>query len=171
MIDTLDPNDKRKRNSKKNMSDIPNINDYRDKLKKATTPLSYTLKVNEFAMRGLNKYKNILSAPECDCGCGGKGKPIFDNKDDLYNFCGTVLENNGCENSAIFLIHKDGKQEIVYGHVEYDEVSKENLYISTLLSGKKDTPADFFAKFDADVGLHCYGLMIEKDGNSWEICE
>ena len=129
--------------------------------------LSYSFKVDEFAMRGLNKYRNILSAPDCDYGCGGKGCPMFEDKEVLHDFCSEMLYENGCMNSAIFLVFKDGKQEIVWGHTDEDD----HKYQISLFTGDKLTPVDIFAHFDADAGLHCYGLMIEKDNNLWEICE
>ena len=121
--------------------------------------LSYSFKVDEFAMRGLNKYRNILSAP--------KRCPMFEDEEVLHDFCSEMLYQNGCGNSAIFLVFKDGKQEIVWGHTDEDD----HEYQVSLFTGDKLTPVDIFAHFDADAGLHCYGLMIEKDNNLWEICE
>lgn len=132
----------------------------------------YTFKVDEFGMRGLNKYKNILQSPECDCGCGGKAMPVFEDKDDLYEFCGYVLENEDCDNCAIFLVHKDGMQEITHKHWVYDEDNEEEDLVISLISPKKsNAEIDFFSKMDALLGLHCYGLMIEHENGAWEICE
>ena len=135
-------------------------------------PLDFKFKVNEFAVRGLNKYKNFLTAPECDCGCGEKGRPMFETIDDLHNFCGSILYENGCGNSAIFLVFKNGKQEVLHCHEIWDEKDNESLIVS-VISPKKgfQLDNDFFAAFDADMILHCYGLLIEKDDNCWEICE
>lgn len=148
--------------------------DYNDKINKNKNKfklLDYKFKIDEFAARGLNKYRNFLSAPDCDCGCGGKGWPVFDTNEDLYDFCSEVLEDHGCHNSAIFLIHMNGEMEIVHGHIEWDEDTEEESYTVSLLSSEVDMPADTFARIDADLRLCCYGLIIERDNNMWEICE
>lgn len=132
-------------------------------------PFEFKIKVNEFAMRGLNKYRNFLNAPECECGCGGKAMPIFDTQEELMNFCAGVLFNNGCSHAAVFLVHKNGNQEIVLTMPGYDEEA-DCEYIENIGSFI-DNDADAFAKFDGEVGLHCYGMLIEKDDNCWEICE
>ena len=148
------------------------INNYSD-IKKKFLLSDYNFKVDEFRVRGLNKYRNILSAPSCECGCGGKGKLIINKLQELYDLCAAALFDNGCGNSAIFLEHRSGKMEIVYCHVVYDEETEEpDLEISTL-SPKKGTiqDNDFFSMFDAEERLHCYGLIIERDKGQWEICE
>lgn len=149
-------------------------------IKKKFSLSDYNFKVNEFRVRGLNKYRNILSAPKCEqselvceCGCDGKGKLIINKLQELYDLCAAVLFDNGCGNSAIFLEHRSGKMEIVYCHVVYDKETEEpDLEISTL-SPKKGTiqDNDFFSIFDAEERLHCYGLIIERDKGQWEICE
>ena len=148
------------------------INNYSD-IKKKFSLSDYNFKVDEFRVRGLNKYRNILSAPVCECGCGGKGKLVIDKLQELYDLCAAVLFDNGCGNSAIFLEHRSGKMEIVYCHVVYDKETEEpDLEISTL-SPKKGAiqDNDFFSMFDAEERLHCYGLIIERDKGQWEICE
>ena len=132
--------------------------------------LDFEFKIDEFAMRGLNKYRNFLTSPDCDCGCGGKGRPVFDTREELIGFCGSILFDMDCSNCAIFLVHKDGKQEAILKMVEWDEdtddVEEHIASIST-----KDNTADSFAIIDAEYGLHCYGLMIEKEDGVWMICE
>ena len=132
--------------------------------------LNYKIKIDEFAMRGLNKYRNILTAPDCDCGCGGKGNLFFESRDELIGFCGSLLMDIDCDNCAIFLVHNDGLQEMILKSLEWDEEDKD-VYpqISSLTS--KLNQADLFAEMDAEFGLHCYGMMIEQDDNVWAICE
>ena len=143
--------------------------------KKDSTPLSfnYTFKVDEFAMRSLNKYKNFLTAPDCECGCGGKSMPILED-DEVYDFCGCVLSDMECDNCAIFLVHKDGKQEIVHKHIIWDEdTDDEEISIDVLsMKDKKcDLEIDFFAKVDAMLQFHHYALLLERDNDVWDICE
>ena len=137
--------------------------------KKPPTPFKYELRINEFAMRGLNKYRNILSAPECKCGCGNKVDILLPTQKELIDFCGTILFENGCCRSAIFLIHHNGKQEVILTVPGYDE-EKDIEYIEGI-SGFEDQNVDAFAKFDAEAGLHCYGMMIEKEPGEWRVCE
>ena len=137
--------------------------------KKLPTLLNYTFHIDEFAVRGLNKYKNVLSAPDCDCGCGGKAMPVFESDDELFSFCGSVLIDNGCTHSAIFLVHKDGRQQIILTVPNFDEETGEE-YIEKIGSFSGND-ADMFAQVDAELGFHCYGMLIEKDDNCWQICE
>ena len=137
--------------------------------KKLLTLLNYTFHIDEFAVRGLNKYQNVLSAPDCGCGCGGKAMPVFESDDELFSFCGSVLIDNGCTHSAIFLVHKDGRQQVILTVPNFDEETGEE-YIEKIGSFSGND-ADMFAQVDAELGFHCYGMLIEKDNNCWQICE
>lgn len=156
-------------NKKANKNTNTNSSDNKDKF----SLVNYGFKINEFAMRGLNKYKNFLTAPECECGCGGKGLLLADNDKDLYDILGSVLYDNGCGNSAVFIVHKDGKQEVIHCHEIWNEESDEADLDINVLSPKSSTKLDndFFAQLDADMCLHCYGLVIEREKGQWEICE
>lgn len=127
----------------------------------------YKFKINEFAMRGLNKYRNILSPPICDC-CGEPGFLQIESKDELTGFCAETLLENGCSRSAIFCVHKDGVQEIYLTIPGWDD--EEECEIIENIGSFVDNNIDAFAKADAELGFHCYGLMIEKE-NGWEICD
>ena len=180
MANTIDLNDKnkRKRTTKKTTTtkktstpSIPNIEDYRNKLKKSTTPLPYTLKINEFSMRGLNKYRNFLTAPEC--GCDGKGQIVIYDDEQLHHICSELLFDNECDCSAIFLVHKNGLQEIVLCLEDWNEENDCPMLAVSVLTPKNKNMVDndFFASVDGEVGFHCYGLMIERDNGQWEVCE
>ena len=164
-------------NSKKRTSKSKGTKDTLDQIinnqsssstKSPVKDFKYQYKVDEFAMRSLNKFRNFMSAPDCECGCGGKMMPILNTPDDLYEFCGAALHQHGCYDSAIFLVHKDGTQEIVLADSEYDEEKDEMEIIGIRVFQDQDINA--FAHADAGLRLCCYGLMIEHDG-SWEICE
>lgn len=166
-------NSKKKANKSKKVKDTLDQIINNQSTKSPMNKFNYQYKVDEFAMRSLNKYKNFLSAPECECGCGGKAMPILED-DDVYEFCGCALSDIECENCAIFLIHKDGKQEIVHKHSYWDEeTDDEEISIDVLSTKNKkdDLEIDFFAKLDATLQFHHYALMIEHDDNAWEICE
>ena len=165
-------------NSKKRTSKSKGTKDTLDQIinNQSSSPIKdfkYQYKVDEFAMRSLNKYKNFLTAPECECGCGGKSMPILED-DEVYDFCGCVLSDMECDNCAIFLVHKDGKQEIVHKHIIWDEdTDDEEVSIDVLSTKNKkdDLEIDFFAKVDAMLQFHHYALLLERDNNVWDICE
>ena len=125
---------------------------------------SYRFKVDEFAMRGLNRYRNFLSSPANDDPCYLQ----LDTKDDVYNFCNTLLQKHKCYNSAIFLVFKDGTHAMCVTNIEYNEELEEPEIIGMFVLDGSDI--DAFAKLDSDLRLCCYGLMIEHD-QGWEICE
>lgn len=130
--------------------------------------LNYEFKVDEFAMRGLNKYRNILKSPKCEC-CDKPALMLIDSKDEMDQFCASILLENECCHSAIFLVEHTGTQRIIFTIPEYDE--EENIeYIENIASVIVDGN-DGFAEFDAEVGLHCYGLIIEKEKGQWMIQE
>ena len=165
-------------NSKKRTSKSKGTKDTLDQIinNQSSSPIKdfkYQYKVDEFAMRSLNKYKNFLTAPDCECGCGDKSMPILED-DDVYDFCGCVLSDIECDNCAIFLVHKDGKQEIVHKHIIWDEdTDDEEVSIDVLSTKNKkdDLEIDFFAKVDAMLQFHHYALLLERDNNVWDICE
>ena len=142
---------KNKKNSRNNITPLP----------------PYRFKVDEFAMRGLNKYRNFLTQPKCD-DCGEPGYLQLATKDDVYGLCNSLLQDHGCYESAIFLVFKDGTHAMCVTNIEYNEKTEEpeitGMYV---LDGSE---VDAFAKLDSDLRLCCYGLMIEHD-HGWEICE
>jgi len=157
---------KKSTNASSNITPLPSIS--------KISSFASQLKPDEFAMRSLNKYRNFMSAPECDCGCGGKGRVILKTSDDVHDFCGAVLSDNDCCECAIFLVYNDGMQEIVHKHLDWDDEEEDEVVCISVLSPKNKkilTDVDFFAQFDASFNLHCYGLMVERDNHDWEICE
>jgi len=121
---------------------------------------------------GLNKFRNFLSAPECDCGCGGKGSLILEDTKDLFGFAHAVLSDNECDHCAVFAhAYNDEMFAIVkIDDVEGYDVENPEEYPIKFFS-IKETDMDFFREFDADFGLHCYGLMIQRYDGNWDIIE
>ena len=130
--------------------------------------LKYDFKVNEFAIRGLNKYRNILKAPTCDC-CNEPAMLCLKTDEDIVDFCATVLLENGCSRSAIFLYYLNGKQRVILTVPGWDD-KEECEYIENIGSAYVEGN-DGFAEFDAEIGLHCYGLIIQKNKEEWMIQE
>ena len=149
---------------KKTTTSLPSS--YTTERKPNLKELKYEFKVNEFAMRGLNKYRNFLTPPISK----ETNKPVpftLESDKELETLCSSLLINNNNLFSAIFLVYRDGKQRMIFTIPEYDE-EEDMEYISGIGSAYVDE-ADGFAKFDADCILHCYGLMIEKEKGQWMI--
>lgn len=60
-------------------------------------PQIYKFRNKSFEGYGLNKFRNFLAEPECDCGCGVKGSLILEDVQDLFGLhCyGLLIENPG----------------------------------------------------------------------------
>lgn len=125
-----------------------------------------------FEAYGLNSFRNFLFAPECECGCGGKGSLILEDKKELFGFMNNMLAEHGCNCCAIFAHAYNDEMfaAIKLDDVEgYDKSNPEEYPIKFF--GVKTTDMEFFKEWDAEVGLHCYGLLIQnKDGN-WDVIE
>ena len=124
-------------------------------------------KVQEFSLfepYGLNKFRNFLSSPTCDCGCGGKGYLQLPTNKDLFEFAADMLDEYGCLKSAVFAIDCSGKMWAVL-YIPEDEEDPFKLLSS------HESYIDFFAECDAEFRLCCYALLIEREKGSWEIIE
>ncbi|MCQ2770960.1 MAG: hypothetical protein MJ236_04090 [Clostridia bacterium] len=118
-----------------------------------------------FEPYGLNKYRNFLSAPTCECGCGTKVKLILHNSQELFNFAEKVLEEHGCSESAIFAIDINGNMWVITYFPELDE--DEPFSVLKM----DESYMDFFAECDAEFRFCCYGLLVERKKCQWEIIE
>lgn len=139
-------------------------------------PQIYKFRNKSFEGYGLNKFRNFLSAPECDCGCGGKGNLILDDVQDLFGFAYNVLADNECGCCAIFAHGMDDK---MWAIIKLEDPSENYDYekkydpdenpISFL--GIDETDYEFFRELDAECNLHCYGLLVQNVNGSWDIVE
>lgn len=125
-----------------------------------------------FEAYGLNNFRNFLSAPECDCGCGGKAKLVLEDTKELFGFMNTMLAEHDCNQCAIFA---HAYNDEMFAAIKVDDV--EGYYESDpeeypiKFFGIKTTDMEFFKEWDAEVGLHCYGLLIQDMKGNWEIIE
>ena len=46
----------------------------------------FNIRPEWFGAYGLDKEKNSMQAPTCECGCGSKGVLLIDNRKDLFRF-------------------------------------------------------------------------------------
>lgn len=106
----------------------------------------------------LNKHRNFLESPRCDCGCGGKALLVAE--DDIHQIAAGFLEDHDCPNSAVFLLYDDDYMEAVVKTEDVIEVVTAEKYDRQL-----------FSIIDAEFRLCCYSLMMETEDGLWEIIE
>jgi hypothetical protein len=118
-----------------------------------------------FAAYGLDKEKNFLQAPTCECGCGAKCDLILEDETDLVRFAYDLLIDYECEHCAIFAHARSGQ---MYTMIKTDNEMGDPV----LFFGIPETDMGFFREWDQELNLHCYGLLIETaEKGSWKIVE
>lgn len=126
-----------------------------------------TFRSEWFGAYGLDKEKNFLQAPECECGCGGKCSILLKTKEELLNFMIDMLEENDCTHCAMFAHALSGKM--------YAAVKSRKLDIETnepvLCFMADNTNMKFFKNWDKELRFHWYGLIIEIKKGQWKIIE
>lgn len=116
-----------------------------------------------FDAYGLNREKNFLQAPVCECGCGEKTVLILKDKKELFDFMFNMLMENDCDHCAIFAHTLDDNM--------YTALKVENeTDMPVLFFGQKDSMT-FFKEWDDELDLHCYGLLVETKRGHWKIIE
>lgn len=137
--------------------------------------VNYKFRNESFAGYGLNKFRNFLSAPVCDCGCGGKASLLLKNREELFGFMNAVLMDNECNCCAIFAHAYDGNMYVaikcISDEEELDTLDFTEDDMPIKFFGAKDDYLEFFQEWDGEVGFHCYGLMIETKKGEWKIIE
>ena len=132
--------------------------------------MNYKFRNEYFAAYGLNKFRNFLVSPECECGCGEKTSLLLDVQEDLFGFFDSMLSESDCEQCGIFAYGLDGQ---LYAGLKYlvldEDVDKEEIKTTVLVTTEENL--DFFQEIDAIFNLHCYGLIIETKLGEWKIIE
>ena len=129
--------------------------------------IKYKFRNESFAGYGLNKFKNFMQAPKCDCG--GNCKIILKETKDLFGFMNQVLTDNECDCCAIFAHTYDEKMYAAIKCIyEGKEVNEDETIVDFF---GVDNDLEFFQEMDAKIGLHCYGLMIETEKGKWKVIE
>ena len=117
-----------------------------------------------FSAYGLDKDKNFLQAPLCECGCGEKMNLVLESNKDLFQFMNAMLIENDCNHCAIFAYAFDGSM--------YTALKVENETDDPVLFFQiQESDLGFFREWDDELGLHCYGLIIETRNRLWKIIE
>lgn len=61
-----------------------------------------------FAAYGLDKEKNFMQSPVCECGCGEKPLLLLKENKELFGFMYNMLMENECEHCGLFAYGFDG---------------------------------------------------------------
>ena len=122
------------------------------------------LRLEWFEAYRLDKNKNFLQAPVCECGCGEKCHVLLNTRQDLFGFMFNVLMENDCNHCAMFAYAYDEK---MYTAIKVENDSDEPV----LFYGIEEPDMKFFKNWDDELGLYCYGLVIESKPGEWKIIE
>lgn len=117
------------------------------------------IQINNYAMYGLNHNRAFMTAPLCECGCGEPALLMLKTKEDVFNFCGSVLSEYDCEMPAIFMVFNDG----TYAAAILDDENEEQLYIVT------SPDMHLFSELDGELRFCCYNLITEREPGMWMI--
>ena len=117
-----------------------------------------------FGAYGLDKNKNFLQAPLCECGCGEKMSLVLETNKDLFQFMNVMLTENDCNHCGIFAYAFDGS---MYTALKIENETDDPVLFFQI----KESDLGFFREWDDELELHCYGLIIETRKGSWKIIE
>lgn len=111
---------------------------------------------------GLDPEFNMLSAPTCKCGCGGKALVCLEDEDDVYGFLYSILAEQECTYCAAFAITEDNMMlGVIKCDDDYDFIeSKERM--------------DDYSRIGEmfyDLELHIYGLIVAIGHGEYKIVE
>ena len=117
-----------------------------------------------FSAYGLDKNKNFLQSPLCECGCGEKMSLVLKDIKDLFQFMYAMLMENDCNHCGIFAYAFDGS---MYTALKVDNETDDSVLFFQI----KESDLGFFREWDDELELHCYGLIIETRKGLWKIIE
>ena len=117
------------------------------------------IRKSTFAYYGLDKSKNFLEAPVCECGCGSRANIILETDDDICGFMHTMLEEWDCDHCAIFTVKNN--DEVLMGVKLSDGIKCYKC--------KADGHRNLFKDIQDDFGSHCYGILEQADETSYKI--
>ena len=117
-----------------------------------------------FTAYGLDKDKNFLQSPLCECGCGEKMSLVLETNKDLFQFMYAMLMENDCNHCGIFAYAFDGS---MYAALKVENETDDPVLFFQI----KESDLGFFREWDDELELHCYGLIIETRKGLWKIIE
>ena len=113
---------------------------------------------------GLDKNKNFLQAPLCECGCGEKMSLVLETNKDLFQFMNVMLIEKDCNHCGIFAYAFDGS---MYTALKIENETDDPVLFFQI----KESDLGFFREWDDELELHCYGLIVETKHDEWKIIE
>lgn len=117
-----------------------------------------------FHMCGLDKEKNFLESPKCECGCGEKTYLILNSKEEATDLAWQLLADNDCNCCAVFVILEDNSMVFTYRHGE--NIDNISVYETNKIEDYSD-----IGKIADELELHCYGLIAHVKENQYSIIE
>ena len=117
-----------------------------------------------FSAYGLDKNKNFLQSPLCECGCGEKMSLVLKTNKDLFQFMYAMLMENDCNHCGIFAYAFDGS---MYAALKVENETDDPVLFFQI----KESDLGFFREWDDELELHCYGLIIETRKGLWKLIE
>lgn len=117
-----------------------------------------------FSAYGLDKNKNFLQSPLCECGCGEKMSLVLEDIKDLFQFMYAMLMENDCNHCGIFAYAFDGS---MYAALKVENETDDPVLFFQI----QESDLGFFREWDDELELHCYGLIIETRKGLWKIIE
>lgn len=122
------------------------------------------MRIKCFEGYGLDKDKNFLKAPVCECGCGEKAQAVLANEEELFGFMYNLLLLEECGICAVFAHGYDDK---MYAAIKADH--EDGKPVKVLCSAQ--TNMNFFKDLNEAYEFHRYGLMVQRHDDKWDIIE
>lgn len=117
------------------------------------------LKLKDF---GLDPEYNMLCAPICDCGCGGKMNILLNDDDDLLDFCYNIVDIQECNYCVVFAINEKNKM------IAAVKIDGEIECVGS--DGVVEDYTDIGLMFN-DLELHQYGIIVNVGDDKYKILE
>lgn len=111
---------------------------------------------------GLWEEDNMLTAPPCPCGCGGKTRVLLDDEDDVIGFCYSMVEEADCGHCAVFAITNQNYMIAAIRNGEDINVIKSREPINDY-----SVIGEMFYELD----LHIFGLIVNTGDGEYKIVE
>lgn len=111
---------------------------------------------------GLDPEYNMLCAPACECGCGGKVNILLEDDDDLLDFCYTMVDIQECNYCVVFAINEKNKL------IATVKIDGEIECVGS--DGTIEDYTDIGLMFD-DLELHQYGIIVNVGDGEYKILE
>lgn len=123
-----------------------------------------SITINNFAAYGLNRKRNFLQPPKCDCE--HDAFLCLRDEEDVRDFCTDMLMEHTCPEAAVFCSFKDGRYMAV---VKQPDELDEGQSILFAIKPAKDR--EMFSDIDSEFRLCCYGMITEVNPGEWRVEE